>query len=228
MKSLITLIAFALFITNAEAQLLKRIKDKAKQVSEKKADKPTSSDPEKKTEQPKAEEKSSNTNNNETNSNGAGESATKKELKVFSKFDFVPGSSILYFDNFEKDNTGETPLGWITSKSAEVVTIEGLEGNWVKLSSTLSRHISRNKKQSWGNNFSIEFDMLIVKKDYDPRMGITLINSNGKMVTDEAMLLENKPVLLFESIIVAGGKSRISLTNREAKVISVNMSKGLT
>lgn len=45
------------------------------------------------------------------------------------KFDFVPGETILYFDNFEKDNMGETPMGWLTTKSAEVVTIEGLEGN---------------------------------------------------------------------------------------------------
>jgi outer membrane protein OmpA-like peptidoglycan-associated protein len=227
MKSIITLIAFALFFTNGNAQLLRRIKEKAEQTLEKKADKPAGTDTEKKAEQPKTEDKNTNAASNESNNSGSGEAATKKELKVFSKFDFVPGSSILYFDNFEKDNTGETPLGWITSKSAEVVTLEGLEGNWVKLSSTLARHISRNKKQSWGNNFTIEFDMLIVKKDYDPRMGIALINSNGKMVTDEAMLLDNKPVLLFESIIVAGGKSRISLTNRDAKVITDNMSEDL-
>lgn len=234
MKIFITLLAFALFTTNTQAQLLKKIKDKAVKAAGKTIDKTTSGDTEKNTEQPKADEESSdagNSNNNNAgssiNNSKADEAATKKELKVYSKFDFVPGSAILYYDNFEKDNIGETPLGWITSNAAEVVTIEGLEGNWVKMSSTSSRHISRNKKQSWGNNFTIEFDLLIVKTGYDPRMSIALINSNGKMVTDEAILMDNKPALLFESIIVAGSKSRISLTTREGKVLSDNMSAEL-
>ena len=68
------------------------------------------------------------------------------------KFDFVPGETILYFDNFEKDNMGETPMGWLTTRSFEVVTIEGLEGNWLKMDAKTAAHITRNKKQSWGNN----------------------------------------------------------------------------
>ena len=229
MKTVITIIAILFAVSNLQAQLLKRVKEKAEQVMDKAAKK-TSTDEKKTT--PQTEEDKGSSSNDTNNSNGNNSSGTKdpsgkKDLNVYSKFDFVPGSSILYFDNFEKDNTGETPLGWITSNSAEVVTIEGLEGNWVKLSSTSSRHISRNKKQSWGNNFTIEFDILIVKKDYDPRMGIALFNSNGKMVTDEAILMDNKPALLFESIIVAGGKSRVSLTNRESKVIADNMSEEL-
>ncbi|MDZ7615322.1 MAG: hypothetical protein U5K51_17695 [Flavobacteriaceae bacterium] len=124
------------------------------------------------------------------------------DLKVYSKFDFVPGSSILYYDNFEKDNIGEAPLGWITSTSAEVVKIEGLDGNWVKMAAVSAEHIVRNKKQSWGNNFTIEFDLLIVKSSYDPRLVISLINTSGKMVTDESILIDPKSVLTFESIIV--------------------------
>lgn len=78
--------------------------------------------------------------------------------------------SATYFDNFEKDNIGESPLGWITSSSAEVVTIDELEGKWLKMAATSTKQISRNKKQSWGNNFTVEFDLLIVKNTYDPRI----------------------------------------------------------
>jgi hypothetical protein len=49
---------------------------------------------------------------------------------VYSKFDFVPGTTIMYFDNFDKDNIGETPEGWLTNKSAELLELEGLEGKW--------------------------------------------------------------------------------------------------
>ena len=47
---------------------------------------------------------------------------------------------------------GETPMEWLTTKSAEVFTIEGLEGNWLKMDAKTAAHITRNKKQSWGNN----------------------------------------------------------------------------
>ncbi|MFL5741634.1 MAG: OmpA family protein, partial [Flavisolibacter sp.] len=133
-----------------------------------------------------------------------------------------------YYDNFEKDNIGESPLGWITSASAEVVTVEGLEGRWLKLASTSARHITRNKKQSWGNNFTVEFDLLMVKNSYDPRISMALINTGGNMVTDETILSGNKPVILFESILGDGGKqSRTTLYGMDNKRFSDNMSENL-
>ncbi len=208
-------------ISTSHAQLGKKMKEKAAQVMNKVEEKALGGSG--KSGQP-AEEKTGVNSNASNSSSGS----SPKDLKVYSKFDFVPGSTILYYDNFEKDNIGEAPLGWITSTSAEVVKIEGLEGNWTKMAAISSRHIVRNKKQSWGNNFTIEFDLLIVKNGYDPRMGIALINSAGKMVTDEAILMDDKPALLFESIIVTGGKSRVSLTSKEGKVISDNMNEELS
>jgi len=205
-----------------QAQLLKKVREKAEQKVLKQADKVGE-----KTEEGDKEKKEPPAPAETTGTADTKASSASTDLKVYSKFDFVPGSTILYYDNFEKDNIGETPLGWITSNSAEVVTIEGLEGKWTKMAATSSKHITRNKKQSWGNNFTIEFDLLIVKTGYDPRLSIALINSNGKMVTDETILMDNKPALLFESTIVPGNKSRISLTTREGKVISDNMSAEL-
>ncbi len=222
MKSLMIIAALALAAPSGQAQFFKKLKQKAEQAidkADKAVDKKVDGGDKKKEEEP-------STDNTTANAEASNESS-KKDLKVYSKFDFVPGSSIVYFDNFEKDNIGETPEGWITSNSAEVVSIEGLEGKWLKLAATNSKHIVRNKKQSWGTNFTIEFDILIEKKGYDPRLGIALINTAGKMVTDETILLGYRPALLFEAIVVAGGKSRISLTNRDNKVISDNMSEEL-
>jgi outer membrane protein OmpA-like peptidoglycan-associated protein len=223
MKALILFIMLTSCVSYSQGQILKKMKDKATQIVNKAEDKVLGGTGEGKVGQSPEE----NTEGKNTGTVSAAGSSPK-DLKVYSKFDFVPGSTILYYDNFEKDNIGETPMGWITSTSAELVKIEGLDGNWVKMAATSSRHIVRNKKQSWGNNFTIEFDLLIVKNGYDPRMGIALINSAGKMVTDEAILTDDKPALLFESIIVAGGKSRVSLTSKEGKVISDNMNEELT
>ena len=224
MKHIVTFLLLSMLSVNLQAQILKKIGEKIKQKTieraDQKIDKPIDKSPEKESgaenkESPAVDEKGSTTNR----------SGGSPDLKVYSKFDFVPGSTILYFDNFEKDNIGETPLGWNTSSSAEVVTIEGLEGNWVKMASTSSRHIIRNKKQTWGNNFTVEFDLLAVKKDYDPRISISLINSGGNLVTDENVLniLRNDKVpILFESILGNGGKqSRVTLYAQGKKLSDI-------
>ena len=223
MKVLILLIMLTSCIRQSQAQLLKKMKEKATQVVNKAEDKVSGGNGE-----GKAGQSSGDNAEGKNAGSQSANSSSPKDLKVYSKFDFVPGNTILYYDNFEKDNIGEAPLGWITTSSAEVVKIEGLDGNWTKMAATSSKHIVRNKKQSWGNNFTIEFDLLIVKNGYDPRMGIALINSAGKMVTDEAILMDDKPALLFESIIVAGGKSRVSLTTKEGKILSDNMREELS
>ena len=221
MKILATIILVIVSVMSLQAQLLRKMKDKAEAAINKEFDKPR----ETKKSSDKDGTSSGETNSTEEPKTNSGVA----NLKVYSKFDFIPGNTILYYDNFEKDNIGESPLGWITSTSAEVVTIEGLEGNWLKLASTSSRHITRNKKQSWGNNFTVEFDMLLVKNTYDPRFTISLINTGGNLVTDENILGSGKPAINFESILGTDGKqSRASLSGAEGKKLSDNMSETLS
>jgi outer membrane protein OmpA-like peptidoglycan-associated protein len=220
MKIFATIILVFVSVMNLHAQLLRKMKDKAEAAINKELDKP------------RENKKSGDKEGPATGEQNGGEDPKAKSgvsnLKVYSKFDFVPGNTILYYDNFEKDNIGESPLGWITSTSAEVVTIEGMEGNWLKLASTSSRHITRNKKQSWGNNFTVEFDLLLVKNTYDPRLNISLINTGGNLVTDESILGSGKPAIYFESILGAEGKqSRTTLYGLDGKKFSDNMSENL-
>ena len=219
MKKFITLIVISLAFTNTQAQLFKKIKQKAEEAINKSTDKPSN----------KKEDGDKETTATAEIKDAINPMAATK-LKVYSKFDFVPGSTILHYDNFEKDNIGETPLGWITSTSAEVVTIDGLEGNWVKLATTSSHHISRNKKQSWGNNFTIEFDLLLVKNTYEPRLDFELINTGGSVVTDENILRTGKKALNLSTTLGAGGRgSRVSLYGNTdmGKPISDRMSESL-
>lgn len=213
MKIFLTILIIALSISNSQAQLLKKLKEKAEQAADKATEKAVNKNFDKKDN----DGASANKNADESPTAGA-----QSNLKVYSKFDFVPGTTILYYDNFEKDNIGEAPFGWITSTSAEVVTIDGLEGNWLKLASSSSTHFTRSKKQSWGNNFTIEFDLLIVKNTYDPRIDINLINTGGNLVTDENILRsDKKPAINFSAIIVPDNKSRASLYAMDRKLSDV-------
>jgi outer membrane protein OmpA-like peptidoglycan-associated protein len=196
MKKVLIFMLCAATLQQSSAQLLRKLKDKVNNAVNKTVDKATdktvNGSPDKKNGDDKNGTNSNGKESGDTNetNKGANNSTGTSSLKVYSKFDFVPGKTILYFDNFEKDNIGETPLGWITSKSAEVVNIEGLEGNWAKLANNFSSHICRSKKQSWGNSFTVEFDLLFNATDQDASTYsyINLFNSNGKLVTDENLI----------------------------------------
>ena len=46
----------------------------------------------------------------------------KEELKTYSKFDFIPGEKIIFFDNFADESAGDFPLKWNTTSSGEIIT----------------------------------------------------------------------------------------------------------
>ncbi len=228
MKKYLLLIGMMVICNLSYGQLLKKLKDKITAKTEQKVDAKadrtidSSLDSLMEAKSPVKLKKKSDDESNEKNegtTEAQAEASSSSNLKVYSKFDFVPGTTILYFDNFEKDNIGETPLGWITSASSELVSIEGLEGNWVKMTSTSANHFIRSKKQSWGNNFTIEFDLLLVKNTYAPRIDINLINTGGNLVTDESILQSNKkPAINFSAILSGDNMSRASLYAGDKKL----------
>ncbi|MCC6761205.1 MAG: OmpA family protein [Chitinophagaceae bacterium] len=57
----------------------------------------------------------------------------KQPLKAYSKFDFIPGEKILYYDDFERVAVGDFPAEYNTDASGEVMTIEGKTGKWLGL-----------------------------------------------------------------------------------------------
>ncbi len=183
MKILITLfVTITTFQT--QAQFLKKLKQKAEQAINKTISSPT-------------ENKQADSTGNaavpaaSTASDKPAEANTfggSSNLKVYSKFDFVPGKKIVYFDNFAQDNIGETPNAWLTSSMAELVTLDGLEGNWLKMNARGSVQLTRNKVQSWGNNFTVEFDLLLVDNGQSHDYWMMLLNTGSNIVTDEKNL----------------------------------------
>jgi OOP family OmpA-OmpF porin len=51
-------------------------------------------------------------------------------MEVYSKFDFVPGDELIFFDDFSQDFIGDFPSKWNTNGSGEVVRLNKVEGNW--------------------------------------------------------------------------------------------------
>lgn len=57
----------------------------------------------------------------------------KKSLTTYSKFDFVPGEKVLILDQFENVAVGDYPVDWNTNGTAEIVTVDGVDGKWLQL-----------------------------------------------------------------------------------------------
>lgn len=103
----------------------------------------------------------------QTDNAGAGSTDNQKvsapTLKSFSKYDFIPGEKIVYYENFESEALGELPQGWNTSNSGEVVTLDNSAGKWLRLHKQ-GAYLSANQ-QVFDENFTMELDLLLQLKN---------------------------------------------------------------
>jgi OmpA-OmpF porin, OOP family len=52
----------------------------------------------------------------------AGGSQQQASLQAYSKYDFIPGEKVIFYEDFSQDAVGDFPALWNTNGSAEVVT----------------------------------------------------------------------------------------------------------
>lgn len=101
------------------------------------------------------EEKSKSKNENHKDSDSQQSNPT---LQTYSKFDFIPGERIIFYDDFSQDNIGDFPAKWNTNGSGEVVTTSLISGKWLKMSNDAI--YVPDFKYPFPENFTIEFDLI--------------------------------------------------------------------
>jgi OmpA-OmpF porin, OOP family len=169
MKKIMLLSSFLLIAFFSQAQVLGKLKERVKQKVEartnEKVDKTVD------TAFNKTERKVDNTvkgkpSAKNKNDGAAGDSIQKDDgttvtptsIKAYSKYDFVPGEKIIVYEDFAQDAVGDFPDKWNTNSSAEIVTIESLQGKWLKISKQgvfMPEFID-----SLSDNFTLEYDLL--------------------------------------------------------------------
>lgn len=106
------------------------------------------------------ENNSSNTSTEPTVESAVpGKQVNSSSLQTYSKFDFVPGEQIIFYDDFANDPVGEFPAKWNTNNNAEVVTVEGESGKWLKLPADGGNYFPE-LKLNFPDNVTIEFDVM--------------------------------------------------------------------
>jgi len=95
--------------------------------------------------------------NNDNTGNDVKKDDTPK-LETYSKYDFIPGEKVIFYEDFSQDAIGDFPALWNTNGSAEVVNTNLFPGNWMKFSTDDA--IWTDQLLALPENYTIEFDVV--------------------------------------------------------------------
>ena len=162
MKKILLLLIATTVVSITNGQVLKRLGDRAKNKVEQKAgdkvDKTIDDATSGKSKKGKtSEEKEGEVKNGDKETQDGG--SQNPTLKYNSKYDFVQGEKVVAFEDFSNTEIGDFPERWNTNSSAEVVTLEGKEGKWMKFNKVAVFHPEFIKELP--ENFTLEFDVAV-------------------------------------------------------------------
>jgi OOP family OmpA-OmpF porin len=114
-------------------------------------------------------------------------------LKIYSKFDFIPGDKILAYTDFSKDAVGDFPATWNANSTGEVVNASSKEGHWLML--TKQGKFIPEYIKTLPDNFTFEYDLVCNDKFsyYSPALSVYfLTGKNDKAAFDNTFILGDK------------------------------------
>jgi outer membrane protein OmpA-like peptidoglycan-associated protein len=153
MKLLISILAFLFLFNVAAHSQFEFLKKKAKEKIEKGFEKAIEGEE-------NESEKSNKEETEDKKQEDTPESTKTDDLKSYSKFDFIPGEKVIFFDDFSQDAVGDFPALWNTNGSGEVVTTNLFPGNWLKY--VIHESIWTDKLLTLPENYTLEFDVISI------------------------------------------------------------------
>jgi flagellar motor protein MotB len=88
---------------------------------------------------------------------------SQPSFQSYSKFDFVPGAKVIFFDDFTETAVGDFPANWNTNSTGEIVTTNLFSGNWFKMRGSGSIYPDEALKLQ--DNYTIEYDIIASTED---------------------------------------------------------------
>ena len=115
-------------------------------------------EPEEPSEKDQKEEKSDSNNKKSESAEESNSAKQEPTLQSYSKFDFIPGDKVIFFEDFSQDQIGDFPAAWNTNGSGEVVNNNLFSGKWLRYNTT--ENIWNDAKWKLPENYTIEFDII--------------------------------------------------------------------
>lgn len=104
----------------------------------------------------------------------------KQSMQAYSKYDFIPGEKIIFFDDFSETSVGDFPPNWNTNASGEVKTNNLYPGNWFSMMG--SGCVAIEEGIALPDNYTIEFDAIVTPAFDDntaPEFGFYLYSAEN-------------------------------------------------
>ena len=170
------------FCLNGNAQLLKKLGKRAERAAERTVERRVEKETAEKTDQvldsilepgskgkqqaPRTPQPTGGGNDNTGMNSGGSQGSTSgpKTIQVYSKFDYVPGDKLMFFDDFANDFIGDFPSKWNTNGGGEVVTLGDSSEKWLELIPGYRVFYVPDVPQL-PEEYTIEFDLMTVGID---------------------------------------------------------------
>ncbi|NAY92248.1 OmpA family protein [Muricauda sp. JGD-17] len=179
--SIVLMLGFGL---NANAQFFKKLAKKAEKAAERTVERRVEKETSEKTDQaldsilepgsggkqaPNTNGGGTDSGNSSGNSSGGGSegssgsnkgaaSSSEKTIAVYSKFDYVPGDKLMFFDDFGNDFVGDFPSKWNTNAGGEIVTLGDSPQKWLSIKSGFNIYYIPDVPKL-PEEYTIEFDI---------------------------------------------------------------------
>ena len=130
--------------------------------------------------------------------------AQSDNFSSYSKFDFVSGEKLVFFDDFAQDNVGDFPVKWNTNGKGEVVTNTLNPGKWLKMRNSTT-YLPSIASAKFPENYTIEYDMVAYGEDRAGTFNIELTGlPNKNKVPDASEATENTGLFLRTELSSSG------------------------
>jgi len=208
MKKIVAfLLIFSVFAGTANGQFFKKLKDKIKDKTNQRVDEKTDEAIDKgldKTEDA-TKKKSNSTSDTDSDSktekntaSNSNDTSAPASLKTYQNYDFVPGDTVLFADDFTEDQDGEFPSHWTLTKGQAVINkVNGkpafllTEGNYCQV-------YPRMKTTSYLTDpFTIEFDYY-ANAGYGPGVAFEFTDKDGNASEGYVQFSTSGEVSTFE------------------------------
>ncbi len=101
------------------------------------------------------------------------------QFASYSKFDFVAGEKVVFYDDFSQDNVGDFPVKWNTNGSGEVVTNNLYPGKWLKMRNATT-YLPQMSSAKFPENYTLEYDMIANGEDRNGTFNLELTTLSNK------------------------------------------------
>lgn len=200
-KAVFVLLLLA-FSTSATAQILnpkklleKKAADKTNQVINKKADQVIDSVFNDKNNPKTAGNKQAAQDKSKTDSVTNTATGNQPPLQSFSKYDFVPGEKVIFYDDFSQDAVGDFPALWTANAAGEINTLNIATGHWFNLNSGDGNYFYL-KSVDFPKNFIVEFDIVPKKTGGRIAAGLILYSETKPMEMDNSPHPGNSGIMI--------------------------------